>query len=77
MRNLHLTLPVAQYAVAPTPREMAVAELAHLGNADIAQILVISPATVKTHLANIARKTGLESRAAIAVWADRQTRRAA
>lgn len=72
-----LTLDLVQSPRAVTPRELAVAELATLSNADIALALGISHYTVKAHLSNLKLKTGLETRAAIAVWADRQTRRAA
>jgi DNA-binding CsgD family transcriptional regulator len=75
--NLHPLRTLAQSDVPLTRRELIVAELAVLGNRDIALALGISPNTVRAHLANVARKTGLESRAAIAVWADRISRRAA
>ncbi len=78
MTHRALTLALGQDAKPITPRELAVAELAVLGNADIGLALNISPATVAAHLQNIKRKNPeLETRAAIAVWADRLTRRAA
>lgn len=77
MPNPALTLALVQSPKPITPRELAVAELAHLSNPDIALALGISRFTVAAHLAKFRLKTGLESRAAIAVWADRQTRRAA
>ncbi len=39
------------------------------GNKEIAAALHIAPATVKRHLENLYEKTGLRTRAAIAVWA--------
>jgi DNA-binding CsgD family transcriptional regulator len=49
-----------------TPREIEVLTLAAdgLNGADLAQVLSISPATVRTHLANIYEKLGVGSRAA-------------
>lgn len=38
-------------------------------NAEIATELFITPGTVKTHVANIQRKTGARNRVAIAAWA--------
>ncbi len=60
-----------------TSRELAVAELATLSNRDIGLALGISISTVKTHFCNILRKTGLESRAGIAVMVERLSRKAA
>ncbi len=77
MSNRALTLPVAQFAKAVTDREFSVALRAVLPTKNIAHDLKISPRTVDAHLGRIRLKTGLETRAAIAVWADRQTRRAA
>ena len=77
MRNLHLILPVAQFAKPVTERELSVATLAILPTKNIAHELKISTRTVEAHIGRIKLKTGLETRAAIAVWADRQTRRAA
>jgi DNA-binding CsgD family transcriptional regulator len=68
----------AAVATAPpsslTPRELEIAALVARGrsNKAIAEELVISPATVARHIANIMTKLGFRSRAQIAVWtADR------
>lgn len=80
-RIISMPRPTGQptFADAPsmTARELQVAELATLRNIDIGLALGISDGTVRAHLASIARKTGLETRAAIAVMADRLTRKAA
>ena len=58
-----------------TPRELQIAKLVADGrsNKGIAAELVISPATVARHIANIMAKLGFRSRAQIAVWiADRR-----
>jgi DNA-binding CsgD family transcriptional regulator len=78
MRNLGVIRGGGQSDGRLSPRELEVAELAVLArNEDIAVALGISVCTVRAHLANVARKTGLEGRAAIAVWADRLSRDAA
>jgi len=53
-----------------TPRELQIAELVADGrsNKAIGDELVISPATVARHIANIMGKLGFRSRAQIAVW---------
>ena len=53
-----------------TPRELDVLKLVGQGlnNPDIARRLVLSEHTVRRHLANILRKLGLSSRAAVAAW---------
>ncbi len=55
---------------APTPRELEIARLIAdgLSNKAIADRLVISPATVARHVANLMLKLGFRSRAQIAVW---------
>jgi predicted ATPase/DNA-binding NarL/FixJ family response regulator len=55
---------------APTPRELEIAALIAdgLSNKAIAAELVISPATVARHVANIMLKLGFRSRAQIAAW---------
>ena len=70
--------PAAAAATAPpsslTPRELEIAALVTCGrsNKAIAEELVISPATVARHIANIMAKLGFRSRAQIAAWtADR------
>ena len=47
-----------------TPREVEILELIaqHLSDSEIAETLVVSPYTVKKHLSNIYRKTGVPSR---------------
>ncbi|MFD0470669.1 response regulator transcription factor [Nonomuraea thailandensis] len=54
-----------------TSRELEIAGLLTRGlsNRAIAEELVISPATVARHIANIMEKLGYTSRAQIAVWA--------
>ena len=66
-------LAIAQPRAAPvfaalTAREREVAALVARGyaNAEIAAALVLSEATVKDHVHNILRKTGLKKRAAVA-----------
>jgi predicted ATPase/DNA-binding CsgD family transcriptional regulator len=53
-----------------TPRELEIAALIASGyrNKSIAEELVISPATVARHVANIMTKLGFRSRAQIAAW---------
>jgi DNA-binding CsgD family transcriptional regulator len=48
-----------------TPRELEVLQLAAdgLSGPDIAEVLVVSPATVKTHFQNIYKKSGVSDRA--------------
>ncbi|MFG1686699.1 LuxR C-terminal-related transcriptional regulator [Nonomuraea sp. NPDC049269] len=59
-----------------TAREQEIAALLTRGlsNRAIAEELVISPATVARHIANIMEKLGYTSRAQIAVWAAEQPR---
>lgn len=72
MRQLHVVLPVAQYAKRVTPRQAECLELAHLHTAQIAQVLDISRETVRKHLANAYVKLGVENRAqAQKVWMGR------
>ncbi|MGN9838958.1 LuxR C-terminal-related transcriptional regulator [Nonomuraea sp. H19] len=60
-----------------TAREQEIASLLTRGlsNRAIAEELVISPATVARHIANIMEKLGYTSRAQIAVWAAERTSR--
>ncbi|HEY1291716.1 MAG TPA: LuxR C-terminal-related transcriptional regulator [Chloroflexota bacterium] len=57
-----------------TPREQEVAILLARGltNKQVAAMLVVSPATVRSHVEHILGKLDLRSRAQIAVWASRQ-----
>jgi DNA-binding NarL/FixJ family response regulator len=66
----HLTRP-RPVDVVLTDRELDVARLVAQArtNAEIAAELFITPGTVKTHVANIQRKTGARNRVAIAAWA--------
>jgi DNA-binding NarL/FixJ family response regulator len=66
----HLARPQAGRAEL-TDRELDVARLVAQArtNAEIAAELFITTGTVKTHLANIQRKTGARNRVAIAAWA--------
>jgi DNA-binding NarL/FixJ family response regulator len=64
---------LARTATSPgglTPRELEIAALIASGrsNKAIAAELVISPATVARHVANIMTKLGFRSRARIAAW---------
>jgi DNA-binding NarL/FixJ family response regulator len=54
-----------------TPRERQIIELiaAGLSNRQIAEELVIAPATAARHVANILAKLGFSSRSQIAAWA--------
>ncbi|MFD0775848.1 response regulator transcription factor, partial [Streptomonospora algeriensis] len=56
-----------------TPRERQIAQLVGegLSNRAIAERLVIAPATVARHVANINRKMGFNSRRQIASWVSR------
>lgn len=58
----------AAAAMSLTPREREIAELIANGGStsDIAQTLVISPATVRFHVSNVLAKLGLTSRGEIA-----------
>ncbi|UBU19083.1 LuxR C-terminal-related transcriptional regulator [Nonomuraea gerenzanensis] len=53
----------------PREREIAVMLTRGLSNRAIATELVISPATVARHIANIMDKLGFDARSQIAVWA--------
>ncbi len=66
----HLTRPRPADA-ALTDRELDVVRLVAQArtNAEIAAELFITAGTVKTHMANIQRKTGARNRVAIAAWA--------
>ena len=55
-------------------REWQVASLAIHPNAEISRQLNMAEGTVRAHMLSISRKTGLETRAAIAVFADRAER---
>jgi predicted ATPase/DNA-binding CsgD family transcriptional regulator len=59
---------------APTPRELEIAALIAdgLSNKAIGAQLVISPATVARHVANLMLKLGFRTRAQIAVWVTAQ-----
>ena len=66
---------LAEWTSPLSARELEVASLATLRNADIALALGISRSTVKAHFASITRKTFVEGKPAIAVLADRITAR--
>jgi DNA-binding CsgD family transcriptional regulator len=57
-----------------TPRELEILQLAAdgLSGPDIAEVLVVSPGTVKTHFQNIYKKSGVSDRAAAVAKAMRQ-----
>jgi predicted ATPase/DNA-binding CsgD family transcriptional regulator len=66
--------PVAGRGAGPlTPRELEIARLIAKGlaNKEIADELVISPATAARHVANILAKLGYTKRAQVASWASR------
>jgi DNA-binding NarL/FixJ family response regulator len=69
-RAAHVPAARTPPAGAPTPRELEIAALIAdgLSNKAIAAELVISPATVARHVANIMLKLGFRSRAQIAAW---------
>ncbi|MBM0274417.1 response regulator [Micromonospora tarensis] len=69
-----LTLPEARGgspAEALTERESQIAQMIGQGqtNAQIAEVLFLSPGTVKNHTAAIQRKLGTRNRVGIAIWA--------
>jgi DNA-binding NarL/FixJ family response regulator len=57
-----------------SPREQEVAVLLARGltNKQIASELVLSPATIRSHVEHILMKLDLRSRAQVAVWASQQ-----
>ena len=67
-------VPPVGPAINLSPREREVLRLLVDGqtNQEIAAVLFISPRTVESHVANILGKLGLDSRAAVAVYAVRQ-----
>ncbi|MFB4286486.1 LuxR C-terminal-related transcriptional regulator [Nonomuraea sp. ATR24] len=65
-------LPVGHSPLTAREREIAGLLTGGLSNRAIAEELVISPATVARHIANIMEKLGYTSRAQIAVWAAEQ-----
>ena len=68
----HLTEPRASEPPERlTARELEVARLVARGltNGEIADALVISAGTAKTHVANVQRKLGVRNRVGIAAWA--------
>jgi len=54
----------------PREREIAMLMARRLTNHEIAQLLVVSNATVKTHVENILGKLGLRSRREVTAWAE-------
>jgi DNA-binding NarL/FixJ family response regulator len=63
--------PAHEAAGVLTPRELEVARLVAAGqtNIQIGRRLFITPGTVKTHLAKIQSKLGVDNRVGIAAWA--------
>jgi DNA-binding NarL/FixJ family response regulator len=57
-----------------TPREREILVLVAHGksNRDIAETLVISERTARTHVSNVLNKLGLASRTQVALWAVRE-----
>lgn len=73
MSNLRMFPHKAESADRLTPRECEVLSLAHLRNREIAEVLNIKTATVKTHIERILLKTGAETRTgAVAIWRERK-----
>ena len=72
-RSSAVAVPAAATALGLTPRETDVVRLVAEGrsNPEIAAALFVSPRTVEWHLANVLRKLGLPSRAAVAAHAAR------
>ncbi|WP_049571320.1 LuxR C-terminal-related transcriptional regulator [Nonomuraea sp. SBT364] len=66
-------VPAAHSPLTAREREIATLLTGGLSNRAIAEELVISPATVARHIANIMEKLGYTSRAQIAVWAAERT----
>jgi DNA-binding NarL/FixJ family response regulator len=60
--------PSAPSVLSPREREIAAMIARGLTNRAIADELVISPATVARHVANILTKLGFSSRAQVAAW---------
>jgi DNA-binding NarL/FixJ family response regulator len=74
-RNLTRSLVApAQTATTLTPREREILVLVAQGksNRDIANTLVISERTARTHVSNVLTKLGLASRTQAALWAVRE-----
>jgi DNA-binding NarL/FixJ family response regulator len=65
----HAVLPPAIETLSDREREVLVALARGLGNADIARLLHVSEATVKTHVGGILTKTGTHTRVQAAVLA--------
>jgi DNA-binding NarL/FixJ family response regulator len=70
-RNPDQTVPEPAPVEPLTERELAVVKLVAQGhtNEEIATQLYVTPATVKTHLANVQRKLTVRNRVEIAAWA--------
>lgn len=70
------TRPTARHKELPslTPQEIRILNLITEGfdNKSIAEILSVSPNTVKTHISNIFSKLGISDRTQAAIWAIRQ-----
>jgi DNA-binding NarL/FixJ family response regulator len=74
-RKLTQSLVAPQHtATALTPREREVVVMVAQGrsNRDIAEALVISERTARTHVSNVLTKLGLASRTQAALWAVRE-----
>jgi DNA-binding CsgD family transcriptional regulator len=61
-----------EFSLSPREREVLRLIAAGHSNADVAQVLFISPRTVSTHAAHILGKLGLTTRAELIAFAHRQ-----
>ena len=71
LERLRPRMAYAQPAAPLTDREQEIASLVARGlsNDEIAHLLVISVGTVKTHVAHVIAKLGVQSRVGVAAWA--------
>jgi non-specific serine/threonine protein kinase len=68
----HPAPPADHGDLSPRERQVAVLIARGLTNKQVAAELVVSPATVRSHVEHILTKLDLRSRAQIAVWASQQ-----
>ncbi|MGL5405401.1 MAG: response regulator [Propionibacteriaceae bacterium] len=72
-QNSAIVIPQLEHGVEFTSREKEVFQLVieGLSNAEIADVMVLGEATVKTHISNILAKVGVRDRVQVVVWAYR------